>query len=150
MRQHLQQQQQQQALQAQRTNPQPSPSPMQPPTIPGMPASTPAPGVQGAGPGGVNPQQLQQIFNHYGQNGVRMFQTLQNPNLPFIQHMIKLVPNFMGLPLQVQMGHMARVQVSFVIAPTSKAPALQYNRKKWLLLSSNNSSSSNNLCQGCH
>lgn len=104
----LQQQQQQQQQQAVRQMSPPSSTP-----VPPNPMQQPQQMMQNAVPGPSNlsangnnplasmPPQYQQAYN-----------ILQNPQHPFMQYMIRNVPNFMQMPMQQQMQRMIITQVS--------------------------------------
>lgn len=108
MRQQMQLQQA--SLQAQQANRQASPPQMQPPQMqpPQMPGMGPVP-VPAQQP--QQPQHIQQLLQMYGQQGLRMFQILQTPQHPFVQQMIKAVPNFASMSIQQQMERMLQMQV---------------------------------------
>ncbi len=104
----LQQQQQQQQQQAVRQMSPPSSTP-----VPPNPMQQPQQMMQNAVPGPSNlsangnnplasmPPQYQQAYS-----------ILQNPQHPFMQYMIRNVPNFMQMPMQQQMQRMIITQVS--------------------------------------
>jgi hypothetical protein len=54
---------------------------------------------------------MQQVLNNYGQQGLALFQQLQDPNSAFVKYMVEQIPGFMTLPLQQQLESMQQAQV---------------------------------------
>jgi hypothetical protein len=128
VQQQQQQQQQQQMQQHQMQQQQPQTPQMQQNVRHMSPPAAPSPGQhqqmsgQGmqpnatAGPSStLNSNASAAVIASLGPHAMQHFQILQNPSHPFVQYMLRNVPGFGQLPLQVQMQRMQSVQACFTI-----------------------------------